>query len=184
MQALHRPGSGRLPELLRPGHAFSLPHPPAGLVARGPRALRHALRRPLRLPGLQAPGPAHLLLGTVPPPASRHPPALLRLPLPANGAGVPVRGVVLVVLRRARAGAPGEGLQGDRGVRRLAGGRPALHTVPGSGAAGGPTPAAGLLPQGGAEHGRSQQVLQRGPSQVSEAERRLRVLDTFLTEQR
>lgn len=168
MQALHWPGSGRLPELLRPGHTFSLPHPTAGPVARRPRALRHALRRPLCLPGLQAPGPAHLLLGAVPQASSRHTPALLCLPLPADGAGVLVRGVVLVVLWRAGAGAQGEGLQGDRGVCCLAGGRAALHPVSGSGAAGGPTPAAGLLPQGGPEHRRSQQVLQRGPPQVSE----------------
>lgn len=167
MQALRRAGAGRLPELLRPGDAFSLPHPPAGAVARRLGALRHALRRPLRLSGLQALGAPHLLLGAVPAPSSRHAPALLCLPLPADGAGVPVRGVVLVVLRRAGAGAPGEGLQGDCGVRCLAGGRPALHPVLGSGAAGGPTPAAGLLPQGCEEHRRSQQVLQRGSPQVS-----------------
>lgn len=105
-------------------------------------------------------------MGSVPASAAGHSAAVLRVPLPAHGAGVPVRGLVLVVLRGAGVGATGAGLQGHRGVRRLFSGRPALYSVPGSGSVGGSTSAARVLPQSGPQHRRSQPVLQRGPPQV------------------
>jgi len=160
------PGAGRLPERPGAGHAARLPRAAAGAVARGPGAVRHAVRGPLRVAGLQAAGAAHLVLGAVPAAAARLAAALLRVPLPADGAGAPLRRLLLAVLRRAGAGAAGARLPRHRGVRGVAGGHAALHPVPGAGSAGGPAAAARLLPQGGAQHGRSQPLLQRGPPQV------------------
>lgn len=120
----------------------------------------------LHFPGLQTPHPPHLHVGAVYPPGQSQPATLLHLPLSAPGAALPLPGVLLAFLRRAGAGAEGARLQGHCGIRSVSGGCAAVHSVPGAGAAGGQTPAAGLLPEGGEEHRRSQPLLQRWLSQV------------------
>ena len=164
---LLRPSVGCRPGPLCRRHPPGLLGPPAAPVEGYAGTLRHTVWGPLHFSGLQASDPPHLHLGAVSPPTQSHSAALLHLPLSAAGAGLPLRGLLLALLRGAGAGAPGDGLQGDCGICSISGGRAAVHSVPGAGAAGGQTPAACFLSEGGEDRRWGESVLQRGLSQVS-----------------